>query len=992
MNLPRLTRKLLCSGHKLPANVAAGPLNPLPERVLQFGEGNFLRSFVDWMIDGMNAAGNFEGSIVIVQPIASGMADKLNEQDCCYTVLSRGMADGKPVTDRHLVTSVSRAINPYSDFNTYRKLASQPELRFIVSNTTEAGIAYNPEPWTSDRAQNSFPAKVCALLFDRFQTFKGAHDKGVVFLPCELINHNGSMLKEYVTRCAQDWNLGDKFRNWLNNDNTFCNTLVDRIVPGYPSSETSQICAELSYDDRLITVGEHFHLWVIEGPDWLADELPLTKSGFNVLVTADMQPYRNRKVMVLNGAHTASVLAAFLAGLDTVEQMMSDPQTGEFVRRTVQDEILPTLDMGKEEKESYAVAVLERFCNPFIRHELLSISLNSVSKWQVRVLPSLKAYQALFGRLPDRLSFSLAALLHFYRGELQPDGSMLGVRAGNPYPLRDDAPVLAVFAACRKLAPAAYADRILGDSTLWGEDLRLIPGLASRIIRDLTAIESAGIRSAISRQAIRINQSDNVAVALIELPAGTNVRVEDITVTMQDAIPAGHKFALTAIPAGAAIIKYANPIGKATLNITPGQLVHEHNLATAIGGEQEYVYEPAQELKSPRSSGPSLSFSGYMRPDGHAGIRNEIWIIPAVGCVNGIAERLSKLAGTPPRGVDGIVVFSHPYGCSQLGDDHENTRKILADLVRHPNAGGVLVLGLGCENNTMTSFRELIGPVDDQRVKFLVTQEVEDEISAGLAMIQELMATASLDRRQDIPASRLRIGLKCGGSDGYSGITANPLLGAVCDRITAAGGTAVLSEVPEMFGAEGPLLNRCASKTVFDQAVGMINSFKSHFINHGHPVSENPSPGNRQGGITTLEEKSLGCTQKGGQSPVNAVLRYGDTLKEAGLNLLEGPGNDIVAVTAMAAAGCQMILFTTGRGTPLGGPVPVVKFSTNSALADHKPGWIDFNAGQLLEGHSMDELAGEALALCMDVASGKLTAAEKNGLHDFAIWRGGITL
>ena len=499
------------------------------------------------------------------------------------------------------------------------------------------------------------------------------------------------------------------------------------------------------------------------------------------------------------------------------------------------------------------------------------------------------------------------------------------------------------------------------------------------------------------RQTLRVHPSDNVAVALVALPAGTQLTVEGVAVTLREAIPAGHKFALAAIAGGAPVIKYASSIGKATHDIAAGQWVHEHNLATALAGEQEYVYEPAASDRSVGSVGSvralsQLEFSGYLRANGQAGIRNEIWIIPTVGCVNGIAEQLRKLAGTPPAGVDDIVVFAHPYGCSQLGDDHEKTRQILADLARHPNAGGVLVLGLGCENNTMASFRELLGPVDGTRVKFLVAQEVGDEITAGVSLIRELMETARHDQRQVLPLTKLRIGLKCGGSDGYSGLTANPLLGAVCERVAAAGGTTVLTEVPEMFGAETPLLNRCVSREIFDRAVAMVNGFKHHFVEHGHPVSENPSPGNRQGGITTLEEKSLGCTQKGGQSPVTAVLRYGETLKTPGLNLLEGPGNDIVAVTAMAAAGCQLILFTTGRGTPLGGPVPVVKFATNSELAKHKPGWIDFNAGQLLEGRGMDELADEALHLCLEIASGHTTAAEKLGLRDFAIWRGGITL
>ncbi len=670
MTMPRLTRQLLTSGHDFPATLAIGPRQPLPERVLQFGEGNFLRSFADWMIDGMNAGGRFGGGIVVVQPISQGLAAKLNDQGGCYTVLSRGMVDGQAVTERQLVTSVQRALNPYADFTGYRALAAQPELRFVVSNTTEAGIAYAPEAYVPTAPQSRFPAKVCAFLFDRFQAFQGDPGKGLVFLPCELINHNGRMLKQHVVHHAQDWQLGAAFLRWLDEANVFCDTLVDRIVPGYPAAEAATICTELGYEDQLLSVGEHFHLWVIEGPAWLAEELPLAKAGYNVVVTSDLQPYRNRKVMVLNGAHTASVLAAFQAGLDTVEQMMSDPLTGDVVRQLVYDEVLPTLDMEAADKEGYAAAVIERFRNPFIRHELLSISLNSVSKWQVRVLPSLKAFQQRFGRLPDRLAFSLAALLHFYRGEFRADGSFGGRRAGQAYPIRDDAPILAIVAACRNLAPAAYADRILGESSFWGEDLRQIPGLAERVARDLAAIETAGMRAALAalaacgaggRQALRVHPDDTVAVALVALAAGTTVTIDSLAVTLAEAIPAGHKFAVTTIPAGAPVIKYASPIGRASQAIAPGQWVHEHNLATALAGAQDYAYTPvAAPMTGRRATGASGQFSGYLRPDGQAGIRNEIWIIPTVGCVNGIAEQIRKLAGEPPPGVDGVVVLAHP--------------------------------------------------------------------------------------------------------------------------------------------------------------------------------------------------------------------------------------------------------------------------------------------------------------------------------------------
>jgi altronate hydrolase len=419
--------------------------------------------------------------------------------------------------------------------------------------------------------------------------------------------------------------------------------------------------------------------------------------------------------------------------------------------------------------------------------------------------------------------------------------------------------------------------------------------------------------------------------------------------------------------------------------------VHEHNLGTQLAGDERFTYRPAPPA-SLRAPPAELGFEGYLRPDGQVGIRNELWIVPTVGCVNGIAERLAARFRPPPPGVDAVAVLAHPYGCSQLGDDHDRTGDLLAAMCRHPNAAGVLVLGLGCESNTMSSFRTRVGAADPGRVKFLTAQEVDDELAVGTALLEELAANARRARRVRSPLPALRIGLKCGGSDGFSGITANPLVGAVSDLLNAAGGATVLTEIPEMFGAEGPLLDRCTSREVFDEAVKVVEGFKRHYLEAGHPVSENPSPGNRQGGITTLEEKSLGCTQKGGRTPVTAVLRYGEPIRSPGLSLLEGPGNDIVAVTALAASGCQLVLFTTGRGTPLGGPVPVIKIATNTSMARKKAEWIDLDAGRLLSGEELPVLADELLRLCVEVASGRRTASETMGSRDFAIWRGGVTL
>ena len=449
-----------------------------------------------------------------------------------------------------------------------------------------------------------------------------------------------------------------------------------------------------------------------------------------------------------------------------------------------------------------------------------------------------------------------------------------------------------------------------------------------------------------------------------------NVRVD---------LTSGHKYALCDIPAGENVIKYGNPIGHATVDIKKGQHVHTHNLATNLAGEISYEFHgdfaPIKREKTDRT------FMGYLREGGEVGIRNDIWIINTVGCVNKIAKRLCDLTGA--------IAFEHPYGCSQLGGDHEITKTVLASLVRHPNAGGVLVLGLGCENNNITEFKEAIGSYDARRVKFLNTQDSEDEIADGVRLINELKEYSSTFKKVPIPISSLRVGLKCGGSDGLSGITANPLVGRFSDRLIREGGSCVLTEVPEMFGAEHLLMRRAASKDVFDKTVEMINGFKEYFISHGQQIYENPSPGNKAGGITTLEEKSLGCVQKGGCAEVVDVLGYGDTLTRSGLSLLDGPGNDIVAVTNLTAAGVHLILFTTGRGTPLGGPVPTVKISTNKELAERKRGWIDFDASSVLDGADLDS---DFFDYVVSVASGEETKNEKNGYREISIFKDGIIL
>ena len=489
---------------------------------------------------------------------------------------------------------------------------------------------------------------------------------------------------------------------------------------------------------------------------------------------------------------------------------------------------------------------------------------------------------------------------------------------------------------------------------------------------------------------LKINPADNVVVAIQPQKAGNVIHIDGRDITILEDVPAGHKIAITDIAEGENVIKYGFPIGHAREPKKAGAWMNEHNIKTNLAGLLSYEYHPRQvTLDIPDEH---RTFMGYRRPDGQVGIRNEVWIIPTVGCVNGIINRLAERL-RQETGADNIFAFPHNYGCSQLGDDHENTKKILRDMIHHPNAGAILVVSLGCENNQPDVFEQFCGDYDHDRVRFVVTQKIQgDEVEYCMPILRELYLKTTRDKRVPCPLSELRVGLKCGGSDGFSGITANPLLGVFSDWLVAQGGTTVLTEVPEMFGAETILMDRCANRELFDQTVSLINDFKDYFLSHGEPVGENPSPGNKAGGISTLEDKDLGCTQKCGKSLVRGVMPYGERLQNKGLNLLSAPGNDLVASTALASCGCHLVLFTTGRGTPFGTYVPTMKISTNSNLFRNKPQWIDFNAGVIAEGEDMQAVAKRFADLIIDVANGQQTNNERNGYHEIAIFKTGVTL
>lgn len=489
-----------------------------------------------------------------------------------------------------------------------------------------------------------------------------------------------------------------------------------------------------------------------------------------------------------------------------------------------------------------------------------------------------------------------------------------------------------------------------------------------------------------------INPIDNVAVAIDQLNQGDVLSVNGKDIKLVSDIETGHKFALRPIKEGENIYKYGYPIGHAIVDIKEGEHVHTQNVKTSLHDNLQYTYNPVYpKINIPKSD---LTIKGYKRYDGQMGIRNELWIVPTVGCVNGqaqaVIDRCKKELDISH--IDDIRVYTHNYGCSQLGGDHINTQKALAALAKHPNAGGVLVFSLGCENNQQSDFKKVMGTWDDKRVKFIIAQEVQDEIESGFQLMKELIENMRNDKRVDMPLSKLKVGLKCGGSDGFSGITANPLVGQFSDWLIAQGGTTILTEVPEMFGAETILMNRAKNETVFNETVSLINNFKNYFRKFDQPIYENPSPGNKKGGITTLEDKSLGCTQKGGNSEVVDVLDYAQPVTVHGLNLLNAPGNDLVAASALALSGCQLVLFTTGRGTPFGAFVPTMKISTNSRLFNFKSNWIDFNAGSLLEGKTMEQVLNDFIDFTINVCDGKHLKHEETGFKEIAIFKTGVTL
>lgn len=934
-----------------------------PLRILQFGEGNFLRAFADNFIDRANEAGCFSGSVAIVKPRGDKPLTQFSRQDNRYTVCVRGADE----TSNRTITSVRHALNPNLEPELYEHIILSDDLRFVISNTTEAGIHFDPAD-SSQGIPCTYPGRVTKLLYQRFIHFHGDNTKGLYLLPCELNDHNGELLRDCVLQYARLWQLPEEFLCWVEESCWFLDTLVDRIVSGFPTDSTPYF-QDLGWNDNLLTVCEPFCLWVIQEKGNIRQEFPLDKADSGILFVPDVTPYKERKVRLLNGAHTAMTGLSLLLGKECVDESINDPALQSYLDALFDQEIIPAFTtLPKEELEQFAADVKERFRNPHLHHRWSAIRLNAFSKFAARLMPTVRQCSAV----PQRIALALAALIELYCVD----------------PASDDSQILAFFAENASLSPDALIRKLISTPIFGLSELADTP-FQQAVILWLEQIRTKGALCCVSAfsAALRIHPTDNVAVCKYPLAEGDTVCV-DGSILAGSSIPMGHKIAVDAIRQGEPIIKYGFPIGVATGDIAPGEHVHSHNMTSALTGHETFTYTPYTPALSDAGAVPT--FSGFRRSSGKVGIRNEIWIIPTVGCINSIAQTLAQQANSRrPEGVDAVVALTHPYGCSQLGDDHTATCTILADLANHPNAGGVLLLGLGCENNQLN---QLLPLVHAANLRTLVCQETSDELSAGAVLLDELMDTAAKACRQEIPASELVIGLKCGGSDAFSGITANVLTGSLSDRLCAMGGSVVMGEVPEMFGAEASLLPRCANEEVFRQADAMIRDFKAYYLDQGLPVCENPSPGNRAGGITTLEEKSMGCTQKCGRAPITDVQDYGGVHRTRGVTLLRTPGNDLVASTALAAAGCHMVLFTTGRGTPYGTCVPTVKLSTNTALAQKKNGWIDFDAGTLLGIDTLSGRTDDLLQYVLSVASGCQTKNEQLNCREIAIFKNGVTL
>jgi altronate hydrolase len=920
-------------------------------KVAQFGEGNFLRAFADHYFDILNEKGG-DYSVSIIKPGERGNLDKFIKQNNIYHIVFTGVHDGGTIEEARKITVVKEAF-PYYDKQSFERLAKDNDLKLVISNTTEAGIYFSEKDREDDLKNSSYPAKLTVFLYNRFLAGKD----GVYILPVELIEKNADRLKECVNSYIKLWNLPEDFHIWNEEKNYFCNTLVDRIVSGYPPEDMEEYYQGLLNQedyDELLTVSEPFGLWVIENKGNISDYIVQGNNGIDVEIVEDIEIYKKRKVRILNGSHTNMVFAALWNELETVSKAMENIDILSFVMDTLKFEILPFVEGDSASNRCYAFNTIIRLQNEFLNHKLISISLNSISKWKARVLPTFIDYYNKFGKIPKNLTLGFSYLIYTYKSLYKNgEGFFFHTCFFYEHELRDDPTYLEFF------MNGGTLKEFLSEK-IWGIDLNGMDNLYETVEKYISLFEGGGLP--LMKNTL-INPKDNV---LISLEKGL--------------VSTGHKIARCDIKKGDSIIKYGAEIGKATKDIKEEEWIHTHNMVTCLDEIKPIIYEKEENTNLVKENS---SFLGYPNANG-AGIRKYIYIIPTVGCVNGICKELEKIGNQINEGrADGIFALTHQFGCSQLGEDSTNIRKLLCSLARNPNAAYTLFVGLGCENNTLQGIINELEPYNKGQFAFFNAQDVLDEIDHGTELIKSFLIKLEKMERREFPFSALTVGLKCGGSDGLSGITANPCVGEISDRIIENGGSAILTEIPEMFGAEQRVVNKCISKEVADRLLALIEEYKNNYRACGMPIYENPSPGNKEGGITTLEEKSLGCILKGGSFPIVDVLKYGDIREKQGLSVLSAPGNDLIASTALAAAGCQLILFTTGRGTPFSSCVPTLKISSNWNLTAWKTDWIDHCAYS----DSEDGL----YELILDTINGKyLCKSEKYA--EIAFYKIGVTL
>ncbi|RPD47407.1 tagaturonate reductase [Paracnuella aquatica] len=1032
----------------------------LPEKVLQFGTGVLLRGLPDYFIDKANKMGLFNGRVVVVKSTAQGSIDAFETQDGLYTLCIRGVREGKAVSENGINASISRVLNAASEWSAILECAHNPELQIIISNTTEAGFQLVPDDIHA-APPASFPGKLLAFLYQRYQAFGGSPESGMVIVPTELVPDNGTKLAQMMQQLAQQANLEPAFAQWLQAHNRFCNSLVDCIVPGIPDTAAkAAIEKELGYEDALLTMSEAYRLWAIEGDDHVRLVLGFAAADPSVLIAPDIRLHRELKLRLLNATHTLSCAVAFLAPFATVKDAMNNAGFTRFLTGLMLEEIAPAIPYPVDASvaEAFGRQVLDRFRNPHIRHQWLSISVQYTAKIKARCVPLLLEHYSKNATAPQLMALGFAGYLAFSKAVRQQDGQYFGEWNGQSYPIQDDQ-AATLFAHWQKGEAAAVVQAVLSDTTLWGTDLTQLPLFSETVLEHLMIILAGGLPQALQLDAdhaqptpemkhriTKIHPDDNVLVALANLEAGETLHYSGDAYTLPGRVPAKHKFVTTDLQPGDPVYMYGVLVGKAHTAIVRGGVITTSNLKHAASpftiGDRKLDW-PKPDV----SKFANRTFSGYHRRDGKVGTANYWVVIPMVFCENRnldvlreslveelgfgrnrqnrvavaqlvdlyksgasvdailnadlqVAETAQKRAALFPN-VDGIKFLTHDGGCGGTRQDAQALCGLLAGYIAHPNVAGATVLSLGCQNAQAQMLLEELAKRDpslSKPVYVLEQQAVGTEANLISEAIKQTFAGlvyANSLERKPAPLSKLCIGLECGGSDGFSGISANPAIGYTSDLLVALGGSVILSEFPELCGAEQNISDRCVDTETAQRFAHLMQVYNQRAVEAGSGFDMNPSPGNIKDGLITDAIKSAGAAKKGGTSPVVAVLDYPELVTKPGLNLLCTPGNDVESTTAEVASGANVVLFTTGLGTPTGNPVaPVVKISSNTALAQKMHDIIDIDTGTIIDGEETIEQAGERiLEYVIRVASGEQeVCAVRKGQDDFIPWKRGVSL